>query len=198
MKFTQGSGKDFENPEPGTYPAVCIRVLDMGTQQSVWEGETKSARKVKLVFELDEKMKDGRPFMAMRDFTASMHDKSAFKKFLTGWRGADMSPTQIMEFDPKTLIGKGCLLSMIQNGEYVNVGNASKLPKGMTAPTQVNESIYLDLDAFDQKEFDKLSEKIQTKIALSPEYSAAVGGKQQSSPQHTGSGFNDMSDDIPF
>ena len=191
MKFAQGGGKDFENVEPGTYPAVCTRVIDMGTQESTWQGEKKQARKIKLVFELAENMKDGRPFIAIRDFTASMHDKSAFKKFLVGWRGTDFTVEQVLNFDPQSLIGKGCLLSLIKNGDYVNVDHASKLPKGMNAPTPAAGTIFLDLDNFKRTEFDKLSEKVKEKIINSPEYKALNQDKAFQ-------GVKDMPDDIPF
>ena len=191
MKFTQGSGDKFENAEPGTYPAVCTRVIDLGTQESNYQGEKKFARKLMLVFELAELMKDGRPFLAMRSFTASLHDKSAFKKFIVGWRGVDFTIEQIINFDPQTLIGKGCLLSLIQNGDFVNLDHASKLPKGMAAPTPVNHTVYLDLDNFKQEEFDKLSDKMKQKVMNSPEYQAL--GKKGGF-----AGVGDMPDDLPW
>ena len=175
MKFTANtSSKSFENPEPGTYPAVCIRLIDMGTQTTEWKGEKKSAHKVKIVFELSEKMTDGRPFISMRDFTVSLHEKSALRGFLAGWRGRDFNDEELKGFDAKNLLGKGCLISLVQNGEYINVTTASKLPKGMSAPNPENPMVFFSLDEFDQKTFDGLSDKLKEKIALSPEYQIAT------------------------
>jgi hypothetical protein len=174
MKFS-ATGDKFENPEPGSYAAVCIRMIDMGTQESTWEGATKMAHKVKIVWELSEKMKDGRPFITSRDFTVSLHQKSTLRAFLNGWRGRDFTEEELSGFDPKVLIGKGCLLSLVQKGEYVNVASASRLPKGMEAPVVQNPTIFFSLSDFEQTEFDKLSDKIKEKIMLSPEYKSLKG-----------------------
>jgi hypothetical protein len=177
MKFTSNSSsKTFENPEAGTYPAVCIRLIDMGTQESTWQGEKKASHKVKLVFELAELMSDGRPFIAMRDFTVSMHEKSSLRQFLAGWRGRDFSDEELKGFEAKKLIGQGCLLSLVQNGEYININTASKLPKGMSAPSPVNPLVYFSLEEFDKRTFDSLSDKLKEKIAQSPEFKRVSKG----------------------
>ena len=191
MVWTSKSGGDkkFENPQPGTYGAVCYRVIDLGTQEVKWEGDTKNQNKVFIGFELDEKMEDGRPFVIGRKFTVSLHEKSGLRAFLKGWRGRDFTDEELMGFNPQKLIGAPCMLSLIQNGDYVNIASASKLPKGMPAPKLANETTFFSLDQFDQKVFDSLSNSFKEQIAKSPEYQALSKG----SP----SGFADMKDDIP-
>ncbi len=149
----------------------------MGTQESTWQGATKYAHKVKIVFELSEKMSDGRPFITMRDFTVSLHEKSGLRGFLKSWRGRDFTDEELAGgFDPKVLIGKGVLLNLVENGDYVNIDSAMKLPKGMEAPVPVNPTVFFSLSDFSQEEFDKLSEKIKEKIMKSPEYQSLKGG----------------------
>lgn len=176
MKFavTASSSKQFENPEPGTYPAVCIRIIDMGTQETEWQGEKKKAHKVKIVWELSELMSDGRPFIAMRDFTVSLHEKSTLRKFLAGWRGRDFTDEELRGFEAKNLLGKGCLLSLVAKGDYINVDTASKLPKGMEAPKPQNPLVMFSLSEFQRDVYEQLSPKLQEKIANSPEYRAAT------------------------
>jgi hypothetical protein len=178
MKF-EAKGGSFENPPVGAYPAVCTRMIDMGTQETTWQGVTKYAHKVKMVFELSEKMADGRPFITMRDFTVSLHEKAGLRQFLKSWRGRDFTDEELAGFDPKVLIGKGVLLNLVENGEYVNIDSAMKLPKGMEAPVPVNPTVFFSLSDFDQVEFDKLSEKIKEKIMKSPEYQSLKGGKTE-------------------
>ena len=175
MKFANTGGGTFENPPAGAYPAVCTKMIDLGTQEVSWQGAIKYAHKVKIVFELDEKMTDGRPFITMRDFTVSLHEKAALRIFLKNWRGRDFTDEELRGFDPKVLIGKGCLLSLVENGEYVNIDSVMKLPKGMEAPVPVNPTVFFSLAEFDQAEFDKLSPKIQEKIMKSPEYQSLKG-----------------------
>lgn len=174
MKFA-ATGGSFENPQPGAYPAVCTKMIDLGTQETTWQGATKLAHKVKIVFELSEKMTDGRPFITMRDFTVSLHENAQLRKFLASWRGRDFTPEELAGFDPKVLIGKGVLLSLIERGEYVNIDSAMKLPKGMEAPVPQGETVFFSLADFDQAEFDKLSDKIREKIMKSPEYQSMNG-----------------------
>ena len=71
------SGKDFELAPVGVHPARCYRVIDLGTQTTEWQGQTKKAHKVMLTWELlgDERMADGRPFSISKRFTASTHEK---------------------------------------------------------------------------------------------------------------------------
>lgn len=172
MKFSTSS-KKFENPEPGTYAAVCTRIVDLGTQRSNWQGEEKFAHKVQLFWEINENMTDGRPFMVSRQFTVSLHEKAGLRQFLAGWRGRDFTPEELGGFHAKKLLGAGCMLSLVQKGDYVNVDSASKLPKGMTAPAPVGELIYISLDnEFDPAQLAKLSNNMQEKIKASPEYVA--------------------------
>ncbi len=165
-----GNEKKFEQAPAGSYAAVCVRVIDLGTQESNWEGEKKYARKVRFQWELNEPMSDGRPYICTRDFTASLHEKSAMRQFLNAWRGQDFNNAELGGFDPKVLLGKACMITLVQKGEYTNVASAAKLPKGMQAPAPVGELIYLSLDEFDQAAFDKLGKGVQEKIAKSPEY----------------------------
>jgi hypothetical protein len=174
MKFASTSGT-FENPPAGAHPAVCTKMIDLGTQETTWQGTTKFAHKVKIVFELAEKMKDGRPFLTMRDFTVSLHENASLRAFLASWRGRDFTDEELAGFDPKVLIGKGCLLSLIEKGEYINIDSCMRLPKGMEAPAPVGDTVFFSLSEFDQAEFDKLSDKIREKIMKSPEYQSLKG-----------------------
>jgi hypothetical protein len=184
----QSQDKKFDNAPAGTYGAVCYRVIDLGTQEVIWEGDKKFQRKVYIAFELDEKMEDGRPYVVGRKFTVSMHEKSGLRAFLKGWRGRDFTPEELMGFNPQKLIGAPCMLSLVQNGDYVNIASAAKLPKGMVPPKPVNPTVYLSLDEFDQKTYEGLSNSMKETISKSPEYQHLMSSK---------SGFADMENDIP-
>src|SRR6185369_10438591 len=60
----------------GTHLGICYRVIDLGTQSTNFNGETKLAHKVLVSWEIpDEKMDDGRPFTISQSYTWSMHEK---------------------------------------------------------------------------------------------------------------------------
>jgi len=190
-----GNGGGFQSPEPGTWGAVCTRVIDLGTQVTTWQGKQKKARKVLLGWELDQKMTDGRPFLATSRFTASIHPKATLGKFLDGWRGRSFTDEERQGFDLKALLGAPCLLTLVQDGDYTNVSSAAKLPKGMAPLAPSGPILHLELDAFNAEVYGQLSEGLRATIAKSPEYDKAQGGQGVGAGQD-GPGGHD--DDIPF
>lgn len=169
MKLTEGS-KNFEKHPAGTPVCTLIRIIDLGSQEVTWQGATKLSHKIRFVWESTELMNDGRPFLVMRDFTASLNSKGNLRPFLEGWRGRAFTDEELAGFDPKVLIGMPCLLSLVEDGEYTNVNSAMRLPKGMEAPKIVNETAFFSLVEFDMDVFNSLSEKVKEKIMKSPEY----------------------------
>ena len=175
-------------PAPaGPHPAICYGVIDLGTQESNWQGKVSRKHKVRIVWELfcDERMDDGRPFSVSKSYTWSTGKKATLRKDLESWRGlafkdGDFGPGG---FDIKNLLGAACLLSVVHkdtNGDvYANVDSVMKLPKTMTVGRLTNEKVYLWLshDEFDKDAFMKLSERMREKIITAPEYKAAITGE---------------------
>lgn len=192
-KQNQSQDKKFQNPPPGTYGAVCYQVIDLGTQAIQWEGDTKLQRKVRIAWELDEKMTDGRPFITSKKYTVSFNEKARLYNDLISWRGRPFTQEELKGFDPANLIGAPCMITLVQKGEYVNVASIAKLPKGMTPLTPVNPTVCFLLDKFDQKVYDALSNSLKDQISSSPEYIAIVGN--QSAPNV---GSDGLESDIPF
>lgn len=187
----RANGTNFKTPDPGTQSAVCTRIIDLGTQESSYQGKPKSAHKLMMGWELEQRMDDGRPFLATTRFTASLHEKAVLTKFLEGWRGRAFTDEERNGFDLTVLLGQPCLLTLVQNGDYVNVSSAVKLPKGMPPLLPVGPLVMFDLSKFDRNVYDSFSDHLKATIAKSPEYDKAVGGEGTGTP---GSG----TDDIPF
>jgi hypothetical protein len=198
---------DFELTPAGTHLAVCYRVIDLGTQNTTYNGQPKFAHKILVSWELpDEHMKDGRPFTISQRYTWSMSEKATLRKHLESWRGAafteaDFGPNG---FNIKNILGKGCVLTVThsEKGEkhYANIAGIGKLMKGMAAPTPKNETVYLWLNPglFSPELFHKLSQGLQTTIMQSPEYLEVTGAKDSypEPPPHEARDEMDM--DIPF
>jgi hypothetical protein len=56
-------GGSYTPPPVGTHLALCYRIIDLGTQKTTYNGETKTAHKLMISWELpQERMDDGRPF----------------------------------------------------------------------------------------------------------------------------------------
>lgn len=203
-------GGDFTPPPTGAWPAICYRFIDLGTQTSNFNGETKHQRKVMLSWELTDpeiRMDDGRPFTISNRYTWSMHEKSTLRKTLESWRGVAFTDADFGEggFDTKKLLGAPCLLSVVQvdknDKTFANISAIMKLPKGVQPGDLVNESVYFSLDEFDRDTFGKLSESLQNIIKASPEYQSLDRPRQSDSympPQFEQGDPGFGMDDIPF
>ena len=196
MLLKDSGHKEYENPTPDTYGARCIKVIDIGTQAGSYQGKATSSRKMVISWELDSLMKDGRPFVVQKTYTASMNEKAMLRKDMEGWRGAKYTEEQLLAgIDLKKILGSACMISMVQNDNYVNVGSISKVPKGMLVPAQVNPSVYFNLEDFDQDVFDSLTEYQKKKIMGSPEWE----GRSMQPPVAKETGQDGKAvDEIPF
>ena len=197
MEWKETGGGDYEQPEPGTYAAVCYRIIDLGTQHSEFQGEAHDRHQCLLSFELDEKMGDGRPFSVSKFYTTSLHEKANLRKDLSNWRGRDFTPEELHGFDPKNVLGKPCMLSIIKNDKgKTRIASISKIPKGMTPPAPINPQVFFTLQSKSlDPVFETFSDGIKKIIMQSPEYVALINRKD-SAP--SGPTFNELADDIPF
>jgi len=170
-----GGGGDFEQCPAGSFAARCYQIIDLGHQTFEWKGEAKVAPKVRITWELNEMMQDGRPFSISREYTASIGDKANLRKDLESWRGRAFSSDELRNFSLENVLGAPCLLGVVHRPSkdgsktYANVGSVMALPKGMTAPELVNPAVKFDIGTFDQKVFDSLSSYVQKKILMSKE-----------------------------
>lgn len=213
MSYLPNPGADFEQTPAGTHLASCYRVIDLGTQDVVFEGKQKRTHQVRVTWELpDELMKDGRPFSISKTYTWSMSTKSSLRKHLEAWRGRPFGPDDFGPpngFNIKNVLGKSCLVTVKQtvktDGDVISsVDNVTNLMKGQKAKPPLNTCIYLWLDhnLFDKTVFEMLHEKTRETIAKSPEYDAIVSGRPL--PQHdernppSRTTAEDMSDSVPF
>lgn len=182
-KIPTGSTRELA-PE-GTHNAVCVQVIDLGTQK-VRDFKDKEkfndVRKLNMAFQLvEEETSEGKAVVVYRQYTFSASPKSNLMKDLKAWVGLKIE--NAADFDTDTLLGKACSITVehetTEKGTYANISNIAALPKGMKAkkPTEALVSFSLDEGEFDQEVFDALPEYLRLKIADSPEYAAATAPK---------------------
>jgi hypothetical protein len=136
-KPTDGGG-DFARVKPGTYAAVCQSVHDLGILETTYQGETKKQHKIIILWELDERIPDGKfqgeRFIVSKRYTLSLHEKSTLRGDLKSWRGRDFTEDELAAFDLEKLRGANCLISMVEiekSGKvYTNVAAIMGAPKG--------------------------------------------------------------------
>jgi hypothetical protein len=146
-----GSGspaaRDFKLPPAGTHLAVCTTVVDLGVQETIFQGKTARKHQVFLRWELVNERteltkKDGTvvdaPVCLGRKYTLSLHPKAALRADLEAWRGRAFTEQELMGFDLAVVAGMPCQLMIVHvesNGRtYANVRGVSGWPRGMPKP----------------------------------------------------------------
>ncbi len=124
------SAKTFVPSPEGLHPAACVDAIDLGMVDTPFGRK----HRCRIVFELEARMEDGRPFIVSKTYTLSLHEKSALHKDLRSWRGYPFSPEELKGFDVERLIGVSCKL-LITHVErdgtvYGNVTAITKAEKG--------------------------------------------------------------------
>ncbi len=127
-----------ETPPPGTFPAILVGIIDLGTHDNSYQGKTTTNRQVYLAWELmeDQSGTRGGHHVIGKRFTLSFGSKAALRQLIEKWRGKAMSDGE--GFDLSKLLGKPCLVSVVHttkgDNTYAGVEGVSSLPKGMPAP----------------------------------------------------------------
>jgi hypothetical protein len=113
--------RNFTPAPEGQHLGVLVDVVDLGEQ------DTKFGKKfmVKLIYQIDENMEDGKPFIVSGRFNATLADRSSLRKHIEGLRGAKFTKEELDGFDPDTLIGTNGLLNIVHNagdkGVFANI-----------------------------------------------------------------------------
>lgn len=169
----------------GNYIARCYQMIEIGTVQEAFQGQNKQLKKVRIGWELPEETrvfsqeKGEQPFVISQEYTLSMHEKATLRKMLASWRGKDFTEDEAKSFDVTKLIGATCMLNVIHKPSktdptriYEQIGSVSPLPKSVKCPPQVNKTILLEYDTFNNELFESLPDFIKDKMKGSLEYAA--------------------------
>lgn len=141
MAIIAKEGGSFTPAPEGTHAAVCVDVVDLGMLDVTFGGKTKTQHKIRISWQIDEDMKDGKPFLVSKRYTLSLHEKAGLRKDLESWRGKSFTPGELDGFDVENVVSVGCMLNIVHapnpNGgsPYANVTAVMKMPKGMGAPS---------------------------------------------------------------
>lgn len=209
LHVKEGGKSDFEITPEGTYIARCFKLLDMGTQTVEFAGETKFQQKILVSWELLDpatNMKDGKPFVVSKRYTASLHEKSALRRDLQSWRGKKFTEEELEGFDLKNILGAYCQLQVIHTDNSGSTyANVDTIMSTRERPTGINPLAHFDIDEPDMKVLDSLSEKIQEIIKGSPEWRSREAAEEQKAMGKPDKVINDFDmnepinlNDIPF
>jgi len=199
--------KPRELPPAGAHTAICIYVVDLGTQETSFG----QRRQVFIGWELpDERTSAGAPFTIGRRYTYSSNSKAALRADIESWIGRPLSGADFGRLNLSDFLGRTCLLGVKHEtkGErtHANVHSVLKPPKG--TPERLSASIAgveLSLDArpFDPVSYDALPNWLKDTIGKSPEYQAAINPepeppKRQIARRTPAPMSEVLNDDVPF
>ena len=205
-----GGDGNFTPVPPGMHLARCYRIVDLGTQKSEYQGQVKYLHKAMLQFEVhgeDEKGKPlvtskGDPLSISKNYTLSLAEKATLRIDLKNWRGRDFTPEELRGFELKNVLGAWAMLSVAKdvgnNGkEYTNIMSVNSVPvpiKKAGLPEGVNKLAMFTIMNPDMDLFETFSNNLKEKIKASPEWES----NSKREVAKSGSGFDDLGDDIPF
>lgn len=143
-KNSSGAG---EVPPAGTHPAVCVGVIDLGTQPYEYQGQHKMVRMVYLLWEMTAEKVSGfkdRNHVIGRSYNVSFGPKSTLRQLVEKWRGKSFAEGE--EFDLAKLAGQKCLLIVTHNDKgYARVDGVSSVPKGMDVPAAQHRPVLYEV-----------------------------------------------------
>ena len=183
LKIKKKSGSSVPPMEAGTYPAVCVGIVDLGEQYS--ETFKKYSDKLLVIWEIPSQTIeiDGgdKPRWLSKDFSASLNEKSNLYQTLVSWRGKAFTENELtedetgfMQFSVLDMLGTGCFLQVIveekDGNSYNRITSVIALPAGMPAPATETPLIAFDIDAWDDEVFKSLPGWIQERIKKSTQY----------------------------
>lgn len=174
-----------QTPE-GVHQAVCIKVIDWGTQSGSYQGKPTKRRMLNVGFEITGpgmKTEKGDPYVNYKTYTFSVGKKANLAKDIKAWLGVK----DLAEYDFDGLLSKRAMVTIShkesEDGNvYANITNISGLPKGIKEykSSEPLQSFFLDADNYGLEEFNALGDYDKNKIAASeeyPEWKAAVEAK---------------------
>lgn len=114
---SRGNSGTYTPAPEGTWDAVLCDVVDLG----LCDTQYGKKHQIRLVWQISEKMEDGRPFTIGRRYGLSLNEKSSLFKDVKSWFGK-VPPA---ELDLEKLIGQNCQV-VVQHNErdgstYANV-----------------------------------------------------------------------------
>lgn len=159
------------------HKAVCISLVDLGTQKVEYKGEEKEQRKVRITRELPGVRKEfdweEKPMVIGKKYTFSMYENATLAKNIKSWFGK----AQPEDFDFNKCLSRPAQIQVMHNeyngNTYAYVENVLPLHEEITPE---NETYLFSLDDYKQDVFDKLPDFMKEDIQKSPEYDAAING----------------------
>lgn len=96
----------------GLHSALLVDAVDLGQQESKFG----TKHKLSLIFETQLKDEEGQPYILVKRYTWSLHEKSNLRKDLERFRGHKLEASELKEgVDLEAYIGMSCNILVVHN-----------------------------------------------------------------------------------
>lgn len=198
----------------GLYPARCYQMIHIGTVEESFEGVAKKVNKVRIGWELPTetrvfKEENGeQPCVISKEYTLSLHEKSALRSMLKSWRSKDFTEEEALAFDITKLLGVPCMINISHKKSadgtktYDNISAVTPMPRGMDCPPPINPRLVFEHDSPNMEVLEALPDFIKDKVKSSDEWKARHAAPAPAPNITPGTTAADLgissADDLPF
>lgn len=205
---------EWPKPESGLHNAICIKLIDMGTQTSNYKGKETIRRRFRIVWELYEtafqlnENTEMQPHTIEKEYTLSLHYNANLRQDLDSWRGVEFQKNELDRFEMRKILGQPCILNIViktseKGRDYAKVENIIKMKTSDVekVPTPYNK---IEMFSFEDAEpnwkmFESLPNYLQDIINTSPEMQDIREGSPDEPESQLDSNLPDYdNDDVPF
>lgn len=180
------NGGSFKPVPQGVHMARCYRVIDLGTQETNYQGELKAQRKIIIGWELfgeDEAGEalttdDGKPMTISKRYTLSLSRNARLRADLESWRGRAFTDQELRGFDVGNLLGVYCMVNVTHDSRdgktYSNIASISPVPAMLknAKPAGIHPNQTFDVTDPDMAVFETFHDKLKELIQQSFEWRA--------------------------
>jgi hypothetical protein len=182
MKIQMEKSKDRVMLSEGSHVAVLVGLVDLGTQETFYGPK----KQIGFLFEFPNKKhtfkEDDGPVSLSRSVivTSSLNQKSTLCKYVVAIKGKQLAKSEMESgIDLSELLGRATLATIVHRpGKdeqvYDNITGLSIMPEGLPCGEVTSDPFVFEISA-DLKNWDRVPEWMQKKIAESPEYKSAKG-----------------------
>lgn len=199
----ESKGGDFTPTPEGQHTMICVSIIDLGTQETEFNGEKKSQRKISIGWEVQGERtvvnNESVPLIHRERYTWSFHEKANLRKHLEAWRGKKFVEQDFRGppngFHIKNVLGVPCIAQIMHeassNGKtYANISSLMRHPSGPNdRPTPETTPVFFDLDNFDNAVYMALPDYWREVISKSQEYQNITSAGHVNNGYHYQSGY---------
>lgn len=174
-------------PSEGTHPATCVALIDLGTQDRTYQGETKLQHMVFVGFEVHDDDSLEKAIIG-RGYTFSLNEKAGLRGVVKALRGGrDVAPDEEVNF--RAFLGRPCLVSIEhkdgkEGRKFANLSDVLAPPKGVKVPPPTRTPVFWEIDSgepFPDEEWLPYlwGKKLLAWVEASKEWAGAGAGQQE-------------------